>query len=145
MSFRDSLRLQSELPIFQMNDDDPEGLDIQRWQNCVGYAEDISSVFEHWDESYYEVVNLITSYLMWYARTVLLIQAMSIPLELPTSDPVTRRLEAAVDVIYESLRRFAMWWPVAYKLTGMRSRRSPRSALTAVLRIHRRASTLDVA
>lgn len=119
MSFRDRLRLQSELPIFQMDHDDPEELDIQRWQNCVRYAEDISSIFKHWDESYYEVVNPITSYLVWYAGTILLIHAMSTPLELTTSEFGNRRLETTVDTIYTSLYRFSRWWPIASKLIGM--------------------------
>lgn len=106
-----------------MNGDDHENLHIQGWQNCVRYAEDISSVFKHWDASYYELVNPIISYLIWYACMILLIHEMSIPSELVTSEPVKRRLEAAVEILYMSLRRFSIWWPLVSKLIGMQNHR----------------------
>jgi hypothetical protein len=93
-------------------------LDLGLWQQCVGYAQKIVCVFQHWDVSYDTQVDPMVTCVLWYTCVVLAIQAMSASLVNRGTNIERMHQETALDNLVDTLRRFSTWWTIPEKLLG---------------------------
>lgn len=116
-----SLGINSHLPLAE-DDERTDPLDLDQWQQCVGFAKGMVELFRCWDVTYDTHVDPMITYAIWYASVLLVIQAMAAS---STGLPINAgrsQMEASLPHMIGTLRRFATWWGIAQKLLGKYTR-----------------------
>lgn len=112
-----SLGINCHLPLAE-DDGGTNPLDLDRWQQCVGFAQEMVELFRCWDVSYDTHVDPMITCAMWYVSVLLAIHAMAARLINSPLNGERRQMETALAYMVSALRRFSTWWGIAEKLLG---------------------------
>lgn len=109
------LGINCHLPLAE-DDGGTNPLDLDRWQQCVGFAQEMVELFRCWDVSYDTHVDPMITCAMWYVSVLLAIHAMAARLINSPLNGERRQMETALAYMVSALRRFSTWWGIAEKL-----------------------------